>query len=114
MGELLQRLFEPGDVFLNEGADAFHGLLTPIFLGGHHADQLGAPFHQRAQLLGRGFRDGAGRGADRFAKMGQHCGVQPVGLGQASGGLGEGAHLARIDHATGNAAAATAATASRS
>ena len=60
-----------------------------------HALQLLASRDQGVQGpdLGRGQRPGLG--ADRLGEVGQGLGVDPVGLGQASGGLGEVAGLAR-------------------
>ena len=62
-----------------------------------HLDQLAAPRQQGVErpLLGR--RGRPGLGADRLGEVGQGLGVDPVGLGQPAGRLGEVAGLAGVD-----------------
>jgi hypothetical protein len=69
-----------------------------VAFGGEHLDQVAAPRHHGLQFpLGwRGQR--AQRRLHALGEARQQPRVERVGLGQLSGGPGEIAHLARIDH----------------
>ena len=74
------------------------GLRQPVALLRQHADQLVPAAQHVAQGLGRGIGHQPTGRAHLRREAGQQRRVEPVGLGQVAGGLGEVAHLARIDH----------------
>jgi hypothetical protein len=98
---------------LDHGLDARahnrNGQLQPLALGQHHRHELApARDHRRQRLLLRiGQRsDQAGQVVSTHqhaGKLSEHAGVDAVGLGQPSHGLGEVACLARVDHRHGQA-----------
>jgi hypothetical protein len=78
------------------------GLLQPILLHRAHVDELTATRHDGVQresfLVGQGLRTRP----KRLSKQCQGLRIDLVGLGQATGGLGEIPTLPRIDHCNGD------------
>ena len=87
---------EPADVL---GEIALHraaGEAEAILLGGEHVDDLPTAGEQAFEQLGRFIRQGAGRGPHPLCEVGEHAGIERVGLRQLPHGLGEVAHLPRV------------------
>src|SRR4249920_809679 len=72
-----------------EGAES---LLHP------HLNELTTTSHQIIELLSQRLFHRARRGADRPPKAAQYVRIDAIGLGQLPAGLGEIAHLARVDY----------------
>ena len=77
------------------------GPRQPVLLGRMHLDHLATPGEHRDQVGGLGIRQRAWGWLDRGREVGQHLGIERIGLGEPPRGLGEVAHLARIDHGHG-------------
>ena len=72
-------------------------MLEAISLGNQHVDDLTPPGNELSDRLVRGIHRRQWLGRQRGREGGEHAGIDRIGLRQAAAGLGEGAHLARID-----------------
>jgi hypothetical protein len=83
-----------------EGAlrDAILGSIQTLLFGINHDNELAPPGHQFGAPDRQIIRQRARWWAHGFSKVGDHCRVDRVGLGQSANGAGELAHLARIDN----------------
>ena len=87
---------QPGDVGRNAGTDGAGGGNCGL-LRDQHRHHLLPPGSEGVELLGFGVAQRTHGGLDRLSKVGQHGGVQGVGLGQPPSSPGKSAHLARVD-----------------
>ena len=82
---------------LDVGADGYWRCLAAVLLSGQHLDQLATACHQGTQRLRGCIGQWPNHGTHRIGEMGEHPGVDRIGLGQFANGFGEVTHLARVD-----------------
>jgi hypothetical protein len=76
-------------------------LAAALALAADHLDDLAAAGDQLAERARRLVRQSAWLRLDRLGEPGDGFGIQPIRLRQTSGGAGEVADLARVDHRQG-------------
>ncbi len=89
---------EPPDVLEDTVAYGRHRVLETIALGHQHPEDLAPPRQQAVESMGRLIGQRARLGPDALGEEGQGVSVDPIGLGQLTGGAREVAHLAGIGH----------------
>jgi hypothetical protein len=77
--------------------NAIVGSGQTLLFGIDHDDELAPPCHQFGEPDREIIRQWPGRRAHRLGEVGDHSGVDRIGLGQPADGAGELAHLTRID-----------------
>src|SRR5215471_21264242 len=88
----LERLHEPADALLDAGIGPFLALL----LGSDHVDDLAPAGDEIGELLGGLVRQRPWYDTRCLAEVGDHAGIDRVGLGALADGFGEGADLRRV------------------
>ena len=68
-----------------------------LLFGIDHDDELTPSRHQFGEPKREVIGHGAGRRMHGLGEVGDHCGIDGIGLGQPTNGAGELAHLARVD-----------------
>ena len=94
---VLDALLEEFDVVIDAAQGGLMSAFAAILFGGEHLDQLGAAQDEGLQLLGLLVVQRAHRGLDCCAVVSDDARIDAIGLGQASGGLGEIADPFGID-----------------
>jgi len=93
-----QALFEDLDELLDVGTDPLGGADQTVLLRREHLDDLTAPGVEGLELAELDRLEGPDLGSDRFAETGQDAGIDGIGLGELSGGLGEVPDLPGVEN----------------
>lgn len=86
--QLLEGLFQPGDVRGDFGAYGRTRLLQAILLRGQHPHYLLTPLEEGRERLALRIGQRAWLRTERLGEVGERRRIQRVGLGEPSGGLG--------------------------
>ena len=95
--DVIQFLFQPGDVGLDPGSYGGDGAPKLVLLSHHDGYDLVSAGNQRTQDLGLGVVERAHRWTNRVGEVGQCDRVQRVGLRQSPGRPGEVSNLPGVD-----------------